>query len=46
MCDKKQYEELVNAVKEACEAMEKAELVMAGLRVEVEYWKKQAVGNG
>ena len=45
MCSQQEHQELVNAVKQACEAMEKAELLIVGLRVEVDYWKKMAVTN-
>jgi hypothetical protein len=45
MCSEQEHRDLVNAVKDACEAMEKAELLIAGLRVEVDYWKKMAVTN-
>lgn len=42
--EKLQQEALVAAVKSACEAMEQAEIVIAHLRVEVEYWKEKALG--
>jgi hypothetical protein len=34
-----QLNEMVEAMKSACEAMERAELVIAGLRIEADYWK-------
>lgn len=36
-------EDLIIKVNDACRAMEEAELLIAGLRVEVEYWKAQAL---
>jgi hypothetical protein len=42
--EKIQQEVLAAAVKQACEAMEQAEIVIAHLRVEVDYWKARALG--
>ena len=41
-----QFNELVEAIKSALEAMEKAELEISALRVEVDYWKQKAINNG
>ena len=35
-------EDLIIKVNDACRAMEEAEIVVAGLRAEVEHWKKIA----
>lgn len=37
-------EAINNAIKQALEAMEQAEIVIAHLRVEVDYWKAKALG--
>lgn len=42
--EKVQHEAFVAAVKSACEAMELAEIEIAQLRVELEYWKAKALG--
>jgi hypothetical protein len=38
-------EDLIIKVNDACKAMEDAELLIAGLRVEVEYWKAKALND-
>jgi hypothetical protein len=43
--EEQQFNELVLAVKAALQAMEEAEIVIAGLRVEVEHWKALAMGK-
>lgn len=38
-------EVLNNAITQALQAMEQAEIVIGQLRIEVEYWKQRALGG-
>ena len=42
--EKLSTEAINSAIKQALEAMEQAEIVIAHLRVEVDYWKARALG--
>lgn len=42
--EKMTTEAINNAIYQALEAMEQAEIVIGQLRVEVEYWKARALG--
>lgn len=38
-CKDEKINEMLEAMKSACQAMEEAELVIAGLRIEADHWK-------